>query len=274
MRRSVFFYVMSFFVILAVIFSLFPPMPARASESDAGEVCRLFLSASEDGDVIEVIISLESRMGVCALLSYLEYNADSLLFLSGGAELTGFNCKCIDFGGCVGLLIDSPENSPASCVLVRLYFKRIGDGEEKFSLACKENGAIYLDGGGDMAVCRTEALNMIQIGDKENAGNNAKPELICFEKNERGGRMEFCFSVKVGEGCFAGGVRLFCVDLGGRGRHFSVYLVGVVGKDGFFTGRYAPDNQTDYAVIVTAVGYKRNRTEAGEKTVTVLSAPQ
>ncbi len=257
-------------IIVAAMLICFICSPVGAAEGGTENAIRLFLRATEvEGDILEVTVSLDSESGICALLCTLEYDPESLIYLSGGACDGKINFKAIDFGGSVRFLLDSRENSAAKGEIVTLYFKRIGHGSAGLALKC-EGEALYCGEGADILSARVEVdgeIGSADIGCNGGREERKAPEIISLVEN--GGRLDF--SVAVDGVCFAAGARLFFVDISGGGRHFEVVVAGVVGKDGVFEGRYLFGGDIGYAVVVTAVGYGRGRIDTGEK-ITLVCA--
>lgn len=256
-------------IIVAAMLICFICSPVGAAEGGTEKAIRLFLRATEvEGDILEVTVSLDSERGICALLCTLEYNPESLIYLSGGARDGKVNFKAIDFGESVRFLLDSKENSAAKGEIVTLYFKRIGRGSAGLALKC-EGEALYYGEGADILSARVEIDGEIGSADVGNGGKEERkaPEIISLVENV--GQLDF--SVAVDGECFAAGARLFFVDISGGGRHFEVLVAGVVGKDGVFEGRYMFGGDIGYAVVVTAVGYGRGRIDTGEK-ITLVCA--
>ena len=255
-------------LIVALMLTNFIFSPAGAAGSGTEKNIRLFLRATAgDEDIIEVTVGIDSGRGMCALLCSLEYNSESLIYLSGGACDESFNFKAVDFGGNVRFLLDSKENSVARGELVKLYFKRIGNGGLGFSLKCRDD-VLYYDENSDILSARVEVDLNFGSADTDCNGDieeRKAPEIIRLDNKDG----EIGFAVSVDDECFAAGARLFFVDISGGGRHFEVILAGVVGNDGLFDGRYFFGGEVGYAVVVTAMGYGRGEIDAGEKSTLV-----
>ena len=244
-------------------------LPVGAGDKGNESIRILYRAREMEDGLLEIEISLESESGVCAALCVLNYDPDSLIYLSGGAPDGSVCFTAIDFGGELRFLLDSRQNTTPDCVLACLYFKKTGAGRQNLSLRCQD--ARYLGESGeilsaDVPVVAEGPADEESVGDRD----ERVPSQITAQGVERG---KLSFSVKAAKGCFAAGVKLFFVDLGGAGEHFEVLIVGVVTSDGAFSGeyRFCPDNR--YAVTVTALGYDRLGAYPGERAM-VIFTPQ
>lgn len=245
-------------------------LPVGAREMNNSVRLLYRTSEAEDG-ILEIEISLESGAGICAMLCVLDYNPDSLIYLSGGSPDESVSFTVIDFGGEIRFLLDSRQNTAPDCVLARLYFKKTDAGKKNLSLRCQD--ARYLSESGEILSADTLVLADGISEENGNIGNKnecAPPQIISQEITSDGG---ICFSVKAARDCFAAGARLFFVDLEGAGENFEVLVAGVTSADGIVSGEYhlCPDKR--YAISVTAIGYDRLGGHRGER-MTVILDPQ
>ena len=240
--------------------------PIGAEDTGEERSIRLFLRAIENGDdgLFEVTIDLSSTYGVCAVLCELDYNPDSLIFLSCGAGTDNLNLTFLDFGGTLRLLVDSPENSPPECELVRLYFKRIGNDAADLALTCLN--ALCLDENFQILSANFTVLADLPSDEQDNTkAPTPLPKIIHASAQE--GRISF--DIAVNGDCFAAGVRLFFVDLGGEGENFEVIVAGIVGQDKILRGEHRYRSDKSYAIVVTALGYDKHGAARGEKIVLI-----
>ena len=258
------------FVIATIMLGGFLCSPIGAADSDKkNNNIRLFLyeHAGEEG-IVELDISISSSMGVCAMLCELEYDPDSLIYLSGGACDENINFKAVDFGGEVRLLIDCITNSAPDGNPARLYFKRIGTGSSNFSLTCPD--ALYIDENGEISRANVQIFADTPLEKEEiqaHPNDEIAPTIVNAEIRED----SVFFSVGVSDECFAAGVRLFFVDLSGNGDHFEVLVAGAVRVGEMLRGEYRFCPDKSYAVVITAQGYSGKRTVKGDKIILVYT---
>lgn len=249
-------------LLFAAILMIFLCTPIGAENVNKEEGICLCLRAKDDGKegLFEVTIDLSSARGICAMLCDLEYNPDNLVFLSGGSSNEKINLELVDFGGILRLLLDSSENSPPECRLVTLYFKRIANGGDDLDLTCRE--ALSIDEGAEILTVGVAVFNDLPSNEQGNTDAPEPPPRITYAAVCDG---TVLFTVNVGEDFFAAGVRLFFVDLDGEGEHFEITVAGVVGRDGVLRGEYRFSTIKSYAIALTALGYRGNRTVRGER---------
>ncbi len=261
------------FIILLLFVSLSTSGKMIAyAENESAEGCRLMLDYNYlEDEMTEVVLSLSSSNGVCALLGEIEYDENAYLLLSCGAEGEIFDFKYADIGDSVRFLLDSTENSEPEGILARFYFKKVGEGEKKsFLLKCEKGGIIYLDKKSDPVPYVSVDMTDSESKNETEREEDTPPVLQRTEKNGT----SLSFSVKADKNCFAAGVRLFCVDLSGEGKHFEAQILGVVNENGEFKGKYVFCDDAEYTVIISAVGYKRDGRAPGEKEVIFINGKQ
>ena len=242
-------------------------LPVGAGDKDDNTIRVLYRVREAEDGILELEISLDSKMGMCAALCVLNYNPDSLIYLSGGAPDDSVSFTAVDFGGELRFLLDSRQNTAPNCVLACLYFKKTGEGKRGFSLKCRDMR--YLGGKGEILSAEAFVVADMPSDDAESGEKReeyAPPQLAFWNVNERG----ISFEVKARRGCFAAGVRLFFVDLGGAGEHFEILIVGVVTSDGVFSGEYRFCPESRYAVSVTALCYDRLGVCCGERATAIV----
>lgn len=255
------------FVIVVALLAVFICFPVGA-ERDETDAVRLFLSAAEDEEgFVTLEITLDSRGGICALLCDLEYDPETLIYLSGGAVDEKMHLSVVDFGGELRFLLDSAQNSAPDGALLLLYFKRIGGKAPDFALKCRYD-ALCFDGNEiitapTVAVCDPPPNGSSPPEASSPDTPDTKPRLLAFEQEN--GRL----TLAVAADGFAAGVRLFFVDLGGGGEHFEACIAGVTGANGIFRGEYLLPTDKSYAVVVTPLGYGRS-VKKGERAVVFL----
>ncbi len=266
-RRAFLRTVKGFAVVVVLMFFLCAPASAiNDTNGEEQKKIRLFLNVTEQEDeILEVTVNIESDRGVCALLSSLEYNPDSLIYMSGGAGEDKINFKVIDICGEVRFLLDSTENSAPNGVLARFYFKKTGSGKTGLSLECI-NEALYIDDNGEISASEVKVIGLKGGEDNDEREEEVVPQLI--ELKNSGGILSF--SVKASDHQFAAGVRLFFVDVSGEGEHFEAQVTGVVGEDKVFSGEYDLGEKKSYAVVVTPQGFERQAVDNGEKNFAFL----
>ncbi len=265
--RSVLLKIVSFFLCFVM------PIPnlavtAVSHEDDHSDIC-IFLEGneSEDGE-IEIVACTSSQYGICAFFGKLLYDVDRMLFLGCEVGDIDLSFSYVDVGGEVRFLLDGVKNSEKDCILARFYFKRICRGNASFSIsgAC-EDFALFIENG--VISKLSPGLFGCMLEDKANGNKNDAvdqtfiPKLVKIDTFNRDGIKIIRFQVAVGKECFASGARLFIVDLESGETEF-IYIVGVNRIDGF-TGEYSMSSTKKVAVIITAVGYRREGEYWGDK---------
>ncbi len=212
----------------------------------------------------ELALILSSAHGVCGILCELKYDENTLLYLGGGSECA-LELTSLDVGGEVRFILDGIENSEAECVLARLYFKRIGLGECCFELSgIGETSAVYFNETGALINSNAVISGCTVIGNASSKPSVEVPKFESFELFERGGERVISFEVRVGNGNFAAGARLFLLDLE-TGKSEDIRVVGIVSSNGIFKGEYILSGQKKIAISATALGYRREGEIRGER---------
>ncbi len=246
------------------------------SESDSGEGSELDLNAqislewseAENGEYAVELV-LQSTCGIAGFFGEVCYDENEFLYLSGGAGDNEMSFSSKNIGGCVKILIDGTKNSPGSCVLARLYFKRTAQGNGGMELRCDTGeNALCFDENGEILPLSTELFGCVIKPPENEEKVNTVPVMKSLDMRLDGEYMVISFTVGSKDGAFASGIKLFVLDLeGGEGE--SLYVVGVM-DNGSFSGEYKFIPYEKMAVTATAVAFDRKGELRGDRVTRVF----
>ena len=263
-----------FFRVLAVVLSAFVtlfgfPGGSLAEYVSAGK-CEISLRRGEDAEgVIEVILDARAEGGICGMLGAVAYDADKLILLSAGAECGGSVFSYVDKGGEVRFLIDGFENVEKIEVSLFFGFAEWGDGDSIVRILCAE--VLSLNNGQIVELDAEIANGTAEIrgGDGERAENDISPVVSAWRWENGGESIALTISGAGKGGYYFAGGELFIVRRDGGGEKMLVTkMIHASGEENIEISVPLGDKYF-YAIIITAVVFKRNGSVRGEKTVVV-----
>ncbi len=259
MKQRIFLRAMSFFTAFCMFFCYNIPICAKENGIRVSLECRM-----TETEEYELSLTLSSAQGLCGLLCELKYDENAFLYLGGGSDCA-LELTYLDISSGVRFILDGSENCESECILARFYFKRIGSGESGFELSCiGESSVVYFNEAGELINSNAILSGCTVIGNASSEPSVEVPKFESFELFERGDERVISFEVKVGNGNFAAGARLFLLDLE-SGESEDVRVVGIVSPTGIFKGEYILSGQKKIAISATALGYRRDSEIRGER---------
>lgn len=257
-------------VVLSAFVTLFGFSGGIVAEYVSAGKCEISLRRGEGDDgIFEVIFEAIADEGICGILGAMAYDADKLILLSAGAECGGSVFSYVDKGGEVRFLIDGVENVEKIEVSLFFGFAEEGDGDSTVRILCAE---VLSLNNGQITELNTEISNgtaEMRGGDGERAENDISPIMSEWRWNNGGEGIVLSVSGFGRGGCVFAGVELFIVRRDGGGEKMLVTRkIPSSGEENIEISVPLGDKYF-YAIIITAVVFKRNGSVRGEKTVVV-----